>query len=152
MGRIILTIILLLWAVPTMAADLWCQWDGSKGTNCQSDYRGYIVIAGFNVKTPAIANAKGWFKLVTTEPTVAANQVKGTDVWAHPTNSITLTWTVRNKTTIELDEEAAQAMDANLYWLIKGLLAKGTFTLQEAQNFFPAEVIAAYQARARLEQ
>jgi len=152
MKKLILTIIIVFFTTSSFAGT-WCYWDAalSKGASCQSDSKGFILIDNFPVKTQSIAHSQGWYELTINSPTVGVNQVTNAEVWILFNNQITKTWTVRNLTTTELDERTAQAMDENLYWLIKGLLLKGTFTLSEAQNFFPASVIAAYQARARLE-
>lgn len=146
----IIFIILIAVASPALA-DQWCQWAGDQGTNCQSDSRGYIVINGYNVRTPAIAHARGWYRLVVTQPTVGENQVIGTTVWGFSDNVISKTWTVRDMTDEEIDQRAASPMPIGEYYIWKALIAKGVITQQEAAQRLPDDLKAAYLARDRLE-
>lgn len=150
MKKTMIVVLMVLFAAGASAADQWCQWDETSGINCQSDSRGYIVINGFKVSTPAIANAKGYYKVVVTEPTVGADQTRDAEVWAFSDNTITKTWTVRDLTATELDQREAGAMPISEYYIWKALLVKGVITQQEAATYLPAELIDAYLARKRL--
>ena len=144
-----LIIIILLFSAPAFASQ-WCQWDGSAGVECQSDSRGYILINGFPTKTESIANTNGYYKVVVTEPEVGADQVKDAVVWSRYENKIGYTWTVRDKTSEELDTETAEPMPLSEYYLWKVLLLKNVVTAQELVNNLPAELKNAYLARDRL--
>ena len=148
-----LYLILLFLVAPTIAnADMWCKWDGQEGTECQSDSKGFIFDErGFRVSTPSIANANGYFRLVDTQPVIGQNQVRDAVLWGFSNNEITRTWTVRNLTAEEIDQNTARPMPLNTYYLWKALLVKGAITQQEAANALPQELIDAYQARDRLE-
>jgi hypothetical protein len=60
MGRVILFAFLAAIAGGVNAGQ-WCQWDAanSVATDCQSDSAGYIVIEGFKVRSPDLANDRG---------------------------------------------------------------------------------------------
>lgn len=73
MKKILLSMLFVVLLATHSIASQWCQWDGSKGDNCQSDHRGYIVIDGYNVKTPSIANAAGYYNVVETYPTITTS-------------------------------------------------------------------------------
>lgn len=142
---------LLLCLASTSFAGQWCEWDGLAGINCQSDSRGYILIDGFKVSTPAIANTKGFYRLVVTPASLGPDQVVGAEIWGFTANEITKTWAVRDMTAQEIDERNARAMNLDVYWLWKALLLKNVITAQEAAATLPQEMIDAYQARDRLE-
>lgn len=141
---------ILFFSAPAIA-DQWCQWDGSKGVNCQSDSRGFILINHFPVRTPEVANNKGWYKMTTLQPTLTENQTKDTPVWSFSNNQIQLTWTIRDLDSTEIDQKIAAPMSLNTYYLWKTLLTAGVITQQQAQQYLPQELIDAYQARGRLE-
>lgn len=128
----------------------WCEWSGTQGVNCQSDGRGYIKIEGRPTKTPAIANAAGWYKVIVTEPSLGADETKDEVVWGFASNEITKTWTVRDMTSTEIDERDASAMKITDYYLWKTLLKTSVITQQQAVDNLPADLIDAYQARKRL--
>jgi len=153
MKTFFITLIVLCFAAVSFA-DQWCQWSvpETKGVDCQSDSRGYIRIEGFKVKTPSIANNAGWYRLIVTQPAIGDDQTRDAEVWGFADNEISRTWTVRDLTAEELDQRSAGPLDITMYYLLKGLMAKDVFTLQEARNFFPQETIDAYQARSRLEE
>ena len=106
--QLIIMLCLLVILVPTFAfADLWCMWDGSQGTSCQSDGRGYIIVpSGFKVSTESIANAAGYYRVVTTDPVLGENQVRDQEVWGFSSNEITRTWTVRDLTASDVSSDS----------------------------------------------
>lgn len=151
--KILLSILFVILFAGQSVAGQWCQWDGSKGVNCQSDHRGYIVINGYNVKTPAIANAEGFYKVIETYPIITSDQVITTEQWSAPVgNHINKTWEFRDKTAIEIDQEIAQPMSVNDYYQWKAMIFKGLITEQEAASLLPPELVNAYLARERLMQ
>lgn len=150
MIRIILLISVFL-AAP-VHADQWCQWDGTQGVECQSDSKGYIVVPnGFKVSTESIANGHGLYHLTITEPSLGTNQVKDVEVWGLIGNQMSLTWTVRDLTTDEIDAKTASPMPLSEYYLWKALIIKGVITTAEAAAALPQELIDAYLARDRIE-
>jgi len=133
-------------------ADTWCMWDGSQGTNCQSDSKGYIVVQnGFKVHTESILNSHGYFHTTITHPAVGENQLRDQEVWDKVDNEITKTWTVRDMTSEEIDEHIASPMQISEYYIWKALLVKGVITQQDAVDRLPQDLIDAYLARDRLE-
>jgi len=150
MKKLIIVLVITLFAVPSFA-DQWCEWSGTEGENCQSDGRGYIMIDGFPTRTPAIANTKGWYKLIVTQPTIGADQTRDAEVWGFAANEISKTWTVRDLTAEEIDQRDASPMPLSEYYLWWTLIETGTITQQQAVNHLPQELIDAYQARDRLE-
>jgi hypothetical protein len=150
MKKIIIFLIVLFPAIGF--ADTWCQWDGVQATDCQSDNKGYIIdTRGFKVSTEPIANENGYYRMVTTEPVIGENQTKDQEIWGFAGNEISRTWTVRDLTITEIDENTASPMPLSEYYLWKALLVKGVITQQEAANTLPQELIDAYLARDRLE-
>jgi len=150
MKTFITFLILTFFSVPAFA-DTWCEWDGTTGINPQSDNRGYILIEGRPTRTPSIANAAGWYKVVVTQPTIGVDQIKYDEVWGFAANEISKTWTVRDLTAEELDQREAGAMPLSEYYLWWTLIETGLITQQQAANHLPQELIDAYQARDRLE-
>ncbi len=150
MKIVIAFLILIFFSIPAFAGQ-WCEWSGTAGINAQSDNRGYIMIDGFPTRTPSIANSKGWYKVVVTQPTIGVDQTRDTEVWGFAGNLISRTWTVRDLTTEELDQRIANAMSLSDYYLWRTLIVTGVITQQQAANNLPAELIDAYQARDRLE-
>jgi hypothetical protein len=158
MKKILLVLLFsLLFTVSTFAeksafAETWCQWSGTEGYNCKSVIRGYVIISG--VKVAADADnllSRGFYPLITTEPTLGENQVKDSLVWGFANDEITLTWTVRDLTTTEIDQNTAAIMSRDIYAIWRVLFWKGVITQQEAATILPQEMIDAYQARDRLE-
>jgi len=151
MKKLVLCLIFML--VPSFAfAGTWCQWSGTKGENCTSTSRTFIVINDVRVTISAEnLNPRGWYERTVTQPTIGADEVKDTEVWGFADDEISLTWTVRDMTAEEIDERDSGIMSVSDYYLWKTLLATGVITLQQAQNNLPAELIQAYQARNRLE-
>jgi hypothetical protein len=133
------------------SAGTWCQWDGSKGINCQSDSKGYIYIDGFKVSTPERANNAGYYKVAVVEPVINFNQIVDQETWAFTGNTIIHEWTVRDRTAEEIDLLISKAMPKSEYYIWKALLVKGVVTQQEAATALPQELIDAYMARDRLE-
>jgi len=129
-------------------ASQWCQWDGTQGLECQSDARGYIKISGFPVKTPAIANARGYFKVTDTIPELTATQKFGAIVWEKVGNDINRTYTVVDKTTTENDEDTARALSLEMYVVLKWMVAQGVINPATA----PTALKNAYLARQRIEE
>jgi len=150
MKKLFIYLVLLIFSPSVLLADSWCQWDGSQGINCQSDNKGYIRTP-FKVSTEAVANDRGWFRVEVTQPAIGANQVKNAVVWDKVDNIITKTWTVRDLTATEIDQNVAAPMPLSEYYLWKALLVKGVITQQEAANALPQNLIDAYMARDRLE-
>ena len=151
MKKLIMLIIILL--PYNVFAGTWCNWSGTEGTNCKTDTKGYIITAeGLPVGVSAASlNPRGWYERIITQPTLGTNQVKDAEVWSFADNQISLTWTVRDLTATEIDENTAGAMEIGQYYIWKTLLTTGVITQQQAVNNLPAELIQAYQARARLE-
>lgn len=151
-------LILILVLIPTISfAGQWCKWDGSKGVSCQGDSKGYIIVDnGFKVSTESILNGHGFYELTITEPTVGANQVKDAEVWGLVGNQMSLTWTVRDMTTTEIDERTAGPMTIEDYLQFKilthptyGIVTKAQLRTYLENNY--PEVIDAFEARDRLE-
>jgi hypothetical protein len=153
MGRVILFAFLAALA-GVVNAGQWCQWDAanSVATDCQSDNAGYIVIEGFKVRSPDLANERGWYLTETTRPALTSTQTLDQVAYSLDANTITRTWTVRNLTAEEIDVEQSAAMPIGEYYLWKALIAKGVITQQEAVQALPQELIDAYLARQALEQ
>ena len=162
-----LVILLACLVVPTLAfADTWCMWNGTQGEYCQSDTKGYIRVTSEHtnktlannvvVGTAEDYNAVGYYLLETTYPALSENEVRDQEVWefvSHPVqgDKITRTWTVRDLTTEEIDQNLANPMPLSEYYLWRALIVTGVITQQQAQNNLPQELIDAYQARDRLE-
>jgi hypothetical protein len=153
--KILYIVLLAVFITIPAQADQWCMWDGSQGVECQSDSKGFIRIPnpnGFKVSTESIANNKGYYRVVITQPTLGVDQVRDAEVWGFDGTNITLTWSVRDLSAGEIDQRDAAPMPLSEYYLWKALLVKGVITSQEAQNALPQELIDAYNARDRLEQ
>lgn len=138
-------------ASPLFAAT-YCEWNGSTTSNCQSDNKGYVRRAdGLPIGGgEANYNANGLFELVTTEPTLEANQVKDSEVLGLADNKITRTWTVRDLTTEEIDNRIASPLSVNDYYQWKAIQLAGGWTNQQMQNALPPDLVEAYLARKRL--
>jgi len=141
-------------------AAMWCMWDGSKGQYSQSDDKGYLKIPGdypdrtlANNKIiggEAVYNANGFFALTTTHPALGVNQIEDQEIWNKTGNQVSVTWTVRDMTQTEIDQQDAEPMPSSEYYLWKILYIKGVITLQEIQDNLPQELKDAYLARDRL--
>ena len=153
MKKIFLVLVLAIAVTTTpLYAATWCGWSGTEGINCRSDTAGWIQLPnGLLIAVDEENfNRHGYYRLETTEPTVGVDQVRDATVWGFADNVITRTWTVRDLTTTELDENEARAMPLSEYYLWKALLVKGVITQQEAATALPQELIDAYLARKRL--
>ena len=149
MKKIILAILIVLFASPAFAAR-WCQWDGSKGIGCQDDLRGYITLVdGLRISGSAEHfNINGYYLLTTTQPTVPEGSVKETEVWGKIENDISQTWTVREKTTEEINTEIGNTMSFEMYKVLSWFAAEGYIDPATA----PAGIRDAYLARQALGQ
>ena len=150
MKKFIVVALFVFFISPLALADQWCEWSGTQGINCQSDGRGFILIENRPTRTPSVANAAGWYKVIVTEPSVGVDETKDAEVWDKVGNQITLTWTVRDLTATEIDEQIASPMQIEMYYVWKALLATGTITQQQAADNLPQEMVDAYMARKRL--
>ena len=140
----------LLWATGGFAAT-WCQWDGTKGINCKSTSKSYVMISGVPVTVSAEnLNPRGWYERTITQPTIGTNQTTDAEIWSFANDEIGLTWSVRDMTQTEIDEEIANPMSITNYYVWKALLVTGVITQQQAVDNLPSELIDAYQARKRL--
>ena len=159
MKKIIICLVIAL--LPGIAfADTWCMWNGTQGEYCQSDDKGYIRITSDHTDktlannvisgTATDYNAVGYYLLTTTYPAIGENQVRDQEVWGFADNEISRTWTVRDMTQEEIDQNIASPMPLSEYYLWKALIVKGVITQQEAVNALPQELIDAYLARDRL--
>jgi len=141
----------MLFSLP-LYAETWCTWSGTQGENCRGDSRGFIrALDGHPIGPPeSNYNYHDFYKLVVTQPTIGADQVKDAVVWGFVANEITKTWTVRDMTATEIDERDSGAMDITDYYLWKVLLVTGVLTQQQAVNRLPADMVDAFQSRERL--
>ena len=134
---------------------IYAQWNGSRGVNQCSDAAGYIALpSGLNVSDPgddSNYNSHGYYRVIVTQPTLSATETKDQEVWDFDGSTITLTWTVRNKTQDELDEETAHGvLDRQLYYVLKWLFNEGVITQTNVNNA-PQALRDAWAARTRLE-
>jgi hypothetical protein len=153
MGRVILAAVLAAF-VGVSHAGTWCFWDAANNlaTDCQSDSAGYIVIDGFKVRSPDLANDRGWYLTETVRPTLTSTQTLDALVYSLEGTTITRTWTVRDLTAEEIALSEADAMPLGEYYLWKVLIARGIITQAQAAAVLPQELIDAYLARQALEQ
>lgn len=151
MKRILFTLLFVVCFAASALAEQWCQWDGIKGINCQSDSREYIIIAGAKVKTPAIANENGWYKRVDTPATITSTQAIDAEIWSFANDEIGLTWSVRDLGDTEILERDSAAMQLQIYEIWRVLFWKGVLTEQEAVDVLPTERKDAYLARKAIE-
>ena len=158
MKQLIIAVIVILMASVSAISGEWCQWDGSQGVNCQPDTPGFIVIGGVKTRTPAIANAKGWYKLLVVKPTVAADQIVDGETWAFSGDTIIKTPIVRDMTAEEIANRSALPMSLADYVQFRLFIESGAYTQQELvallRQHLPAEaaqeLIDAYLARKQL--
>jgi len=149
----LITIALLTFFFASFAyADRWCQWSGTEGENCKND-RGGVVYLPFPTRTEALINAAGYYRVTITQPTIEEDQTRDAEVWGFADNQISLTWSIRDLTAIELDNRAASPMSVNDYYVWKAFIQAGIFTQAQLVAYFQAnqpDMIEAYQARDRL--
>ena len=152
MKKLIATVIFLTLLSTPLYAKTWCTWSGTEGENCQSDSKGYIRIPDGHpiAANETNLNDHGFYEKTDTQPTIGADQTKDAEVWGMVGNQISLTWTVRDLTAIEIDNRVASPMSVSDYYVWWTLIETGTITIAQAQAHLPAELIQAYQARGRL--
>jgi hypothetical protein len=156
MKKIIL--ILLIFALPFWAnAEQLCEWTGTTVGNCVNLISGgvvYLPNRAIPIKDPEVLRERGYYPVIVTDPVMGENQIRDQVVWDVPDppgDAITKTWTVRDLTTTEIDQNTAAIMSHDIYALWRVLFWKGIITQQEAATILPQEMIDAYQARDRLE-
>ena len=160
MKKLILTILIL--CVPSLAfAGTWCQWEGATRVNCKSTNKTSIFITDHLVTVSAEnLNPRGWFELITTQPTIGADQVRGAEIETKPANEILLTWAVDDMTAQEIqnraDEIAAQEglISRELYYVLNCFLKNGSIDVVNGKlnpAGCPQKLKDAYSARGRLE-
>lgn len=153
MKKLIVTVLLIFFVTSFASADRWCQWSGTAGINCRNDSAGVLRLP-FPTRTEALINAKGFYRVTNTHPTVGEDQTKDVEVWDLVGNQMSLTWTVRDLTTAEIDSRDAEPMPRSEYFLWSALVAGGVFTGAQIAAFLQAnapELVEAYQARDRIE-
>ena len=139
----------------------WAMWDDIelKGIHIQSDNKGYLEKPnGLKISGgEANYNSHGFYRLEITQPIYdEATQVIDQPIWAYVVGDpdpdyITLTWSVRDKTQDELDEDtAAGVMSRELYYFAKWLIDEGIISQTNINNA-PQKLRDAYQARSRIE-
>jgi len=142
--------LVLMLVVPTFAyAERYCQWDGSKGYNCQTDDKGFIRLdSGLKIRGVSAYNSYGYYRLTDTEPVYdPETQSRDQEVWGFTSPEMTLTYTVRDLTEEELNEIAAQPMSVEMYQHNKWLANEGVTN----PSTMPQWMRDAYQARVALE-
>ena len=152
MKKLIMITLLTFFFASFAYADRWCQWSGTEGENCKND-RGGVLYLPFPTQTEAIINAKGYYRVTTTQPTIGADQVRDTEVWSKVDNEIFLTWTVRDLTAQEILERDASAMSLTDYLQWNALVAGGVFTSEQIVTYLTAnypEIVDAYLAMKTL--
>ena len=136
-------------AIPAQA-ERYCQWNDVKGINCTSTNSvgvlkttdGALVSGG-----EANINTYLYYKLTDTQPSVLEGSVRDAEIWDKVDNQISRTWSVREKTQLELDQENCAGMQ-NTMWLAKKLVTKGTLVAGD----FTASETTIYQACQALEE
>ena len=124
---------------------------GTKGENCISNRNNVLISPdGRPTRTESIINSWGVFRVAITQPALGVNQVTDAEIWNKVGNLITLTWSVRDLTAEELDEQAAQPMALSDYYQWKILVLKGVVTKAELATNLPQELKDAYLARERM--
>ena len=152
MKKLITIVLLILFFAPFSYADRWCEWSGTVGENCKNDRDG-VVYLPFPTRTESLINNAGLYRVTVTQPTIGVDQTMDAEVWGFADNQISLTWTVRDLTTTELDNRAASPMSVNDYYVWKAFIQAGIFTQAQLVTYFQAnqpDMIEAYQARDRL--
>lgn len=129
---------------------IYAQWDGTKGVNQQSDAKGYLIAPDGHKIAPDVSVEFGLYPVVVTEPSVGTDQIKDTAVWGFADDQISLTWTVRDKTSDELAQEAAGELMGRdtyyaIYTLLNLLISKGVCTQQEYVSTLPSKMVLALQ-------
>ena len=152
MKKIFLCVTVLFMLSGISLADQWCEWNGTSGENCKNDSQGFIVLPnGLPVAVDEENfNRHGYYRTVTTYPALGENQVRDQEVWEFADNEISRTWTVRDMTAEEIDQNIASPMPLSEYYLWKALIVTGVITQQQAAANLPQELIDAYLARDRL--
>jgi len=157
MRKLIVVLIILL--ATSAYAEQWCEWSGTEAVNCINERDGILYAPGYvpikiepNIDT---IHSRGYYRLEVTQPVLGENQVRDAEVWelfTHPINEdkITKTWTVRDMTATEIDNRVASPLSVNDYWQWKGIQAAGGWTNEEMIQRLPADLVEAFQARARL--
>ena len=130
------------------------QWNSDLeiGYGLQSDGPGFLrsPVDGHRISIDT-AGDHGLYPLVVTEPSLSDTQTKDAEVWSFDGSTISLTWSVRDKTQDELDEEAASGvLDRQLYFVLKWLYDEGVITQANVDNA-PQALRDAWAARSRLE-
>jgi hypothetical protein len=150
---VVFAIMFVALASPLYAAT-WCEWDGAKGVNCQSDSRGYVRQTNGHLisanPAPDNLNQHNFYELVITDPTLGADQVRDAEVWGFADNIITKTWTVRDLTATEIDNRVASPLSTNDYWQWKAIQLAGGWTDAQMLTRLPADIVEAFKARKRL--
>jgi len=149
MKRIIVITLFIILMTPFAYADRWCQWSGTEGIECKNDRDGVLNMP-FPTRTESLINAKGYYRVTITQPTIGENQVRDAEVWGFADNQISLTWTVRDLTVTEIDQRIANPMSITNYYIWKTLIKTGLITQAQAAANLPAEMVDAYLARKRL--
>jgi len=131
---------------------IYAEWSGTAGFGQQSSDKGHLTAPSDGHKIAVDqAAAHGLYPVVVTEPGLAATETKDAPVWGFDGTEISLTWSVRNKTQDELDEEAASGvLDRQLYYVLKWLFDEGVITQANVNNA-PQALKDAWAARNRLE-
>ena len=147
----LIVIALIVLFAPFANADRWCEWSGTEGENCRNDRNG-VLMSPTNFPTSTVSKINSWgvYHLTTTQPEIGEDQIRDAEVWSKVDNEIFLTWTVRDMTETEIDQRIANPMSVTDYYIWKALLVTGVLTTAQAVANLPAEMIDAYQARARL--
>lgn len=152
MRKIIMAIIIILISFPAYSG-MWCEWNGSKGVNCQNDNLGFIKAQnGFKIRSESIANSHGIFKVIPSEPALTPAQTKDAEIWSKVDNKLNLTWSIRDLTSDEIDSPVARPMPISEYYLWKVLILKGVVTKAELADRLPQKLKDAYLARERLDK
>ena len=130
----------------------YAQWDGEKGVGRQDGSKGWLRAPSDGHRiTLDQADSYGLWPVIVNEPTVLEGQIKDQPVWAFTGTQITLTWSVRDKTQDELDEDTASGvLDRQLYYVLKWLFDEGVITQTNVDNA-PQALRDAWAARQRLE-
>ena len=135
---------------------IYAQWNGTNGYNQREDDAGYITMpSGLKISDPgddSNYNSHGFYVVDVTQPTLDTDETKDQPIWGFDGSTITLTWSVRNKTQDELDQETAgPTLSREGYYILKNLFDAGIITTSHVDNDFSQAMKDAYYARARLE-
>ena len=137
--KYLFTVLLLVLFVTNVQAASFCQWDGSGPVNCKTpsavkDADGNVLKYIFYPKNAAPfvfsesnANDRGYYESVTVTP---VGDTRDTSEYSFSNNTITLTWTMRDYTTEEVNNTKCSLIIQNL-WVMKKLVAKGVLSLSD---------------------